>query len=194
MIEGLRSVRVLVPDLPMAVEWYARALEVEPYVAEDGSASFFVDGYRLTLNVGQPSREDGMIAYWGVGDLAAEYRRLMEIGGAAYQPVQHVDAVTRTAALLDPFGNAFGIVETRDPAVQKARNQRVAEKVAIRNVREVLDDLKRDDERKRTTLRFVLLLCAVVLLVAGLFIWDLVAGRAVGDGAPQLFIDKGLRR
>ena len=194
MIEGLRAVRLLVPDLALASEWYSRALEVEPYFANNQSVVFFVDSYLLTLSPGQACAEDATVVYWGVDDLAGEYRRLVEIGSAEYQPLQQIDTVTKTAAVLDPFGNVFGIVERKDPAVLKARNQRVAEKVAIRNVREALDDLQRDEQRKRGTVRFVLILVGVGIALAGAFFWDLLAGRSFGVGAQPLLIDRNLHR
>lgn len=190
MIEGLRAVRLQVPDLALGRQWYNRALQVEPYASDDDSVTYFLDGYLLTLKSGAASPEDGTVAYWGVDDLATEYRRLLDIGSAPYQPLQELDAVTRTAAVLDPFGNVFGILERKDPAVLRARTQRVAEKVAIRNVREVLDDLDRDEQRKRTAVRLVLVLVGLGIVLAGMFFWDLVAGRSFGTEPQKLLINR----
>ena len=182
MIEGVRGVRILVPDLALGKAWYARALQVDPYLSAHNSTTFFLDGYLLTLDQGQPSPEDGTVAYWAVDDVAAEYQRLIDIGSAQYLPLQSIDAVTRTAAVLDPFGNVFGMVERKDPGVQKARSQRVAEKVALRSVRGVLDDLSRTEQANRGVFRVVLACAALGVVLATLWLWDMTASRTPGEG------------
>ena len=194
MIEGLRGVRLLVPDLAIGKAWYARALQVEPYLGSDNSATFFVNGTLLTLDQGQPSAEDGTVAYWAVDDLAGEYQRLVDIGSAQYFSLRAIDAVTRTAAVLDPFGNVFGIVERKDPAAIRARTQRVAEKVAIRNVREVLDDLSRAEQSKRGVFRFILVAAALGITLAAVLLWDVSGGRPFGGGIQTFQSDTGPRR
>ena len=37
MIDGIRSVRLLVPDVEQARAWYGRMLEAEPYLSEADS-------------------------------------------------------------------------------------------------------------------------------------------------------------
>lgn len=60
--------------------------------------------------------------------------------------------VSQFASVLDPFGNVFGLIQRHDAATLKARIQRVAEKSALRNVREALDEISAEDAKKRIAL------------------------------------------
>lgn len=53
----------------------------------------------------------GVVPYWGVADAAAAYARLLELGASAGSPPRDVGGGIRVAAVQDPFGNAFGVIE-----------------------------------------------------------------------------------
>ena len=189
MIEGLQGVRVLVSAIAIGTAWYARALQVQPCLTSDTSTTFLLDGFLLKLDQGERSPQDGTVVYWAVDDVSSEYQRLVDIGSAKFLPLQSMDAVTRTAAVLDPFGNVFAMVERKDPAVQKARSQRVAEKVALRNVREALDDLGHADQTNRSVFRWVLAVAAMGMLLATLWLWDNTGGFTAGGGIKTFQAD-----
>ena len=114
MIQGLRTVIYKVPDLEAAKAWYSRVLGVEPYFAEPYYAGFRVGGFELGLDPdleegGRPG--EGMVAYWGVADAAAEYERLTGGGAAAHTPPRDVGGGIVVATVKDPFGNVFGIIQ-----------------------------------------------------------------------------------
>ena len=48
---------------------------------------------------------------WGVADIEAAYARLLALGASALSPVTDVGQGIKVAAVTDPFGNRFGIIE-----------------------------------------------------------------------------------
>ena len=149
MIEGIRRVSLLVPDLAAGSGWYSEFLQTPPCLADEDSVSFFLDGYWLTLRAGQPPA-NGTVAYWAVDDIAAEFERALQLGAQPQAGVEVVDRYTRQAGVVDPFGNIVGLIERNDPRERKARSQRSAEKIALRNIRTTLDHFasEQGDERK----------------------------------------------
>jgi predicted enzyme related to lactoylglutathione lyase len=112
--QGLRTVIYHAPDLAKTKEWYAKVLGIEPYFDQPFYVGFNVAGYELGLDPdasSTPGGKGGVIAYWGVTDAAAEFRRLIEIGGTERSAPQEVGEGIRVATVFDPFGNIFGIIE-----------------------------------------------------------------------------------
>jgi catechol 2,3-dioxygenase-like lactoylglutathione lyase family enzyme len=111
---GLRTAVYPVTDLQAARDWYARILGFPPYFDEPFYVGFNVGGYELGLDpdtaASQPG-EDGPHAYWGVEDAAAALARLLSLGAREHRPLQEVGGGIKVASVLDPFGNAFGIIE-----------------------------------------------------------------------------------
>jgi predicted enzyme related to lactoylglutathione lyase len=110
---GLRTVIYPVSDLDQAKAWYTAVLGQEPYFAEPFYVGFNVGGFELGLD---PSGEShpgagGSVTYWGVAEIGAAHARLLELGAKEHNPVQDVGDGIRVAAVLDPFGNVFGIIE-----------------------------------------------------------------------------------
>jgi predicted enzyme related to lactoylglutathione lyase len=112
--KGLRTVIYYAPDLAETKAWYANALGIEPYFDQPFYVGFNVAGYELGLDPdasSTPGGKGGVVAYWGVADVAAEFRRLLELGATERSGVQEVGEGIRVATVLDPFGNIFGIIE-----------------------------------------------------------------------------------
>lgn len=113
MLQGLRTVIYGVSDIAQAKAWYSEALGMPPYFDEPFYAGFNVGGYELGLNPNaQPlvAKSTGVVAYWGVKDITAEFKRLLEIGGEAHSAIQDVGDGILVASLLDPFGNIIGLI------------------------------------------------------------------------------------
>jgi predicted enzyme related to lactoylglutathione lyase len=53
----------------------------------------------------------GVIVYWGVSDVDVAVKRVILLGAIERTNVQDVGEGIRVAAVLDPFGNAFGLIE-----------------------------------------------------------------------------------
>jgi predicted enzyme related to lactoylglutathione lyase len=111
---GLRTVIYHAPDLAKAKEWYSQALAIEPYFDQPFYVGFNVGGYELGLDPdasSTPGGNGGAVAYWGVADAGAAFRRLIELGATERSNVQEVGEGIRVATVFDPFGNIFGVIE-----------------------------------------------------------------------------------
>jgi predicted enzyme related to lactoylglutathione lyase len=111
MIIGLRTAIYPVSDLASAKAWYASVLEKEPYFDQPFYVGFAVGGFELGLVPDGRASVDGPQPLWGVADAGHAYARLIELGAAALDPVTDVGGGIRVAAVTDPFGNRFGIIE-----------------------------------------------------------------------------------
>jgi catechol 2,3-dioxygenase-like lactoylglutathione lyase family enzyme len=113
MIQGLRTVIDKVPDLEAAKAWYSRILGIEPYFAEPFSVGLQVGGFELGLDpdIGGAGPGGGVVPYRGVADAGAAHAMLLARGAAAHEPVREVGGGIRVAAVKDPFGNVFGLIE-----------------------------------------------------------------------------------
>jgi catechol 2,3-dioxygenase-like lactoylglutathione lyase family enzyme len=111
MILGLRTVAYPVADLERAKAWYADLLGQAPYFDQPFYVGFSVGGFELGLIPdGQPGTA-GSQALWGVSDARAAFERLIALGATELEPVTEVGEGIRVAAVRDPFGNRFGIIE-----------------------------------------------------------------------------------
>ena len=114
MFLGLRTAIYQVADIERAKTWYSSILGFPPYFDQPFYVGFNVGGYELGL---QPSegqsgeKAEGVVAYWGVEDAGAALKLLLEQGATPYQDVQDVGEGIKVAAVKDPFGNIFGVIE-----------------------------------------------------------------------------------
>ena len=111
MVLGLRTAIYPAPDLEKGKAWYRQVLQREPYFDQPFYVGFAVDGFELGLIPDAKPGADGVQVYWGVADAAAELVRLTELGAETHEPIQEVGGGIKTASVLDPFGNVFGIIE-----------------------------------------------------------------------------------
>lgn len=118
MILGLRSVVYPAPDLQRAKAWYGEVLGQEPYFEERFYVGFAVGGFELGLVPDGTPGTTGPQPLWGVADANAALARLLALGATPLEPVADVGGGIRVAAVADPFGNRFGIIENPsfDPA------------------------------------------------------------------------------
>ena len=111
---GLRTVIYHAPDLAKTKEWYAKALGIEPYFDQPFYVGFNVGGYELGLDpdaASTPGGKEGSVAYWGVSNAEASFRRLISLGATERSAPQEVGEGIRVATVFDPFGSIFGIIE-----------------------------------------------------------------------------------
>ena len=110
MINGMRTVCYPVPDLAEAKAWYAQVFGVAPYFDQPFYVGFAIGGFELGLIPdGQPGTQ-GSTAYWGVDDIEAETGRIVGLGARIHGPITDVGESIKTVELLDPFGNALGLI------------------------------------------------------------------------------------
>lgn len=114
MFLGLRTAAYHVDDIEKGKEWYSQVLGIQPYFDQPFYVGFNVAGYELGLQPTEGSssdKADGSVAYWGVENAEAAWQRLLELGATAHEAVQDVGEGIKVAAVKDPFGNVFGIIE-----------------------------------------------------------------------------------
>jgi predicted enzyme related to lactoylglutathione lyase len=114
MFLGLRTAKYEVADMAKAKEWYSKVLGIQPYFDEPAFyVGYNVGGYDLGL-VPAPKAETKRVAagvaYWGVEDAHAAYKRLIELGATPVEDVQDVGGGMLVGELRDPFGNVLGII------------------------------------------------------------------------------------
>jgi predicted enzyme related to lactoylglutathione lyase len=104
-----------VPDLAAAKAWYARLFGVDPYFDEPFYVGFNVAGYELgLLPTEAPMHEPGnrgVIAYWGVESADAAWKHAATCGAKPLDALKDVGEGIRVGLVLDPYGNAIGIIE-----------------------------------------------------------------------------------
>lgn len=114
MFLGLRTAKYEVQDMAKAKEWYNKVLGVPPYFDQPAYyVGYSVGGYDLGL-VPAPKadtkRAPAEVAYWGVQDAHAAYKRLIELGATPVEEVQDVGGGLLAGEVCDPFGNVLGII------------------------------------------------------------------------------------
>lgn len=114
MFLGLRTAAYQVKDLDKAKVWYSSVLGMQPYFDQPFYVGFNVGGYELGLvpdTKCASGRQPAGIAYWGVEDAQAAYKRLIELGATLQDPIQDVGDGILIGAVHDPFGNTLGIIQ-----------------------------------------------------------------------------------
>lgn len=114
MFLGLRTVKYEVADVAKAKEWYSKVLGMQPYFDEPAFyVGYNVGGYDLGLvpaAKAETKRAAAGVAYWGVEDAHAAYKRLIELGATPVEDVQDVGGGMLVGQVRDPFGNVLGII------------------------------------------------------------------------------------
>ncbi len=114
MFLGLRTVKYDVADIAKAKEWYTKVFGVEPYFDQpDFYVGYNIGGYELGLTPEPKAgakREAAGVAYWGVEDAHAAYKRLIELGATPVSDVQDVGGGILVGEVRDPFGNVIGVI------------------------------------------------------------------------------------
>jgi lactoylglutathione lyase len=110
---GLRTTIYKVQDVKAATEWYTKAFEIAPYFNEAFYVGFEIGGYELGL---QPSEQtpgektDAVVAYWGVEDVDAEFKRFVNLGAVEHEAPQEVGGGIWVATIKDPWENVIGLI------------------------------------------------------------------------------------
>jgi lactoylglutathione lyase len=114
MFLGLRTVKYDVADIAKAKDWYTKVFGVEPYFDQpEFYVGYNIGGYELGLTPEPKAgskREAAGVAYWGVEDAHAAYKRLIELGATPVSDVQDVGGGILVGEVRDPFGNVIGVI------------------------------------------------------------------------------------
>jgi predicted enzyme related to lactoylglutathione lyase len=111
MILGLRTAIYPASDLAAAKHWYTQVLDQQPYFDEPFYVGFNVGGFELGLIPDAQSSTAGPQPLWGVTDIGAAFTRLLDLGAKPLEQVTEVGGGIKVAAVIDPFGNRFGMIE-----------------------------------------------------------------------------------
>jgi len=114
MFLGLRTAKYDAKDLEKAKAWYSNVLGLQPYFDQPFYVGFNVGGFELGItpdDAAGPKRAAAGIAYWGVADARAAYKRLIELGAADHEPIQDVGEGILIGSVHDPFGNVLGVIQ-----------------------------------------------------------------------------------
>ena len=127
MFKSLKRVTYQVPDMDQARQWYCTVLEKEPALDSPFYVMFVIGDAVLTLvpaGNGSSQGDERVVAYWGVEDIEAVYRRLLELGATARAEISTTRLNIRIAKVVDPFGNVIGITDKpADAKKQSVENQ-----------------------------------------------------------------------
>lgn len=120
MFLGLRTAIYPVADVGAAKTWFTKVLGVEPSFDEPFYVGFTVAGYELGI---VPKGDDGSdsepITYWGVPDVEAAVAMLTAAGATPAHEVTEVGDGIRVAAVREPNGNLFGVIENPNFALDE---------------------------------------------------------------------------
>lgn len=113
MFKKLRTVVYHVTDLEKAKEWYRHITGIDPYFDMPFYVGFDINGCELGLDPDGSSYTDGnhSYVYWSVDAIHDCVSKLLEGGAKMLQPVNEVGDNIKVAAVLDPWGNAVGLIE-----------------------------------------------------------------------------------
>jgi predicted enzyme related to lactoylglutathione lyase len=113
MILGLRTAAYPAPDLARTKAWYTEAFGVAPYFDQPFYVGFNIGGFELGLVPDAPLSKPpgGVVAMWGVTDVAAECARLHTLGATVHEEPKDVGDGIVCASVLDPFGNILGLIQ-----------------------------------------------------------------------------------
>jgi predicted enzyme related to lactoylglutathione lyase len=108
------EVLFFVPDVQAARPWYAELLGEEPYFDDANYCAFHLANASVGIHRADAKTSPGVagqVAYWRVRDLRRAISRFESHGCHVFRgPILGVDKVW-VCQLLDPFGNAWGLVE-----------------------------------------------------------------------------------
>jgi predicted enzyme related to lactoylglutathione lyase len=113
---GVSTVRLHAADLPGARAWYADLLGVEPYFARDEYVEWRVGPHDHELGIldrrSAPEHDGvGSVTYWQVEDVEGALADLVSRGAERHEDVRDFGGGYRGAVVVDPFGNALGIMQ-----------------------------------------------------------------------------------
>jgi catechol 2,3-dioxygenase-like lactoylglutathione lyase family enzyme len=119
MFLGLRTAIYPVADVGAAKAFFTKILGVEPNFDEPFYVGYTVAGYELGI---VPKSSDGEpMTYWGVPDVDAAVAMLIEARAAPGHDVTEVGGGIRVAAVREPSGNLFGVIENPHFALEDAK-------------------------------------------------------------------------
>jgi predicted enzyme related to lactoylglutathione lyase/uncharacterized damage-inducible protein DinB len=117
---GVSTVRLHAADLPAATAWYADLLGAQPYFVRDAYVEWRVGPHDHELGILDASyapgrsgeqAQGGSVTYWQVDDVDVALGDLLARGATGHEDTRDFGGGYRGAVVIDPFGNALGIMQ-----------------------------------------------------------------------------------
>ena len=121
MILGLRTASYPVTDLASAKSWCAQVLGVQHHFDRPFYVGFSVGGFELGLLPAETAGTTGPQILLEVAEVETEFGRLLALGATERLPAQGVGEGISVAAVKDPVGNRFGIIENPNFSASEVR-------------------------------------------------------------------------
>jgi predicted enzyme related to lactoylglutathione lyase len=126
-IQSVDEVLFFVPDVRVAKQWYAQLLGCEPYFDNHDYCAFHLANASVGIHRSDPKTSPGVagqVTYWRVSNLPQAISYFESHGCRLFRgPILGVDKA-RVCQLLDPFGNAWGLVERTEPPAKEVGKRR----------------------------------------------------------------------
>ncbi len=113
MFKKLRTVIYYVPDLHAAKVWYSNLLGIKPYFDEAFYVGFDINGCELGLHPQDETTTFGnqTVTHWAVDGIEDCVKKLVSEGATILQDTSEVGGGIKVSTVLDPWGNAVGLIE-----------------------------------------------------------------------------------
>ena len=113
MFKKLRTVIYYVPDMQKAKEWYINLTGLQPYFDEPFYIGFDFNGCELGLHPQDDTVTIGnqTVSHWAVDGIEDCVKKLVEHGASILYDVSEVGGGIKVATVIDPWGNAVGLIE-----------------------------------------------------------------------------------
>jgi predicted enzyme related to lactoylglutathione lyase/uncharacterized damage-inducible protein DinB len=117
---GVSTVRLHAADLPAARAWYADLLGAEPPFVRAEYVEWRVGPHDHELGIldlrfapGESASHEqgGSVTYWQVDDVDVALADLLARGATMHEDVRDFGGGYRGAVVIDPFGNALGVMQ-----------------------------------------------------------------------------------
>jgi predicted enzyme related to lactoylglutathione lyase len=113
MFKKLRTVIYYVSDVEKAKAWYTDLTGNKPYFDEPFYVGFDFNGCELGLHPIDETVTKGnqTVAHWSVDNIDQCVELLVEKGATILSGVTDVGGGIKAATVIDPWGNAVGLIE-----------------------------------------------------------------------------------
>jgi predicted enzyme related to lactoylglutathione lyase len=114
MTSGLKTILIPTTDVAAAKAFYTALLGGAPTADEPYYVGYDVAGQQIGLvPPGGPQSMSSPVAYWHVDDIEGAIATVLAAGGTEGQPVRDVGGGRLVATVIDPEGNAVGLLQDR---------------------------------------------------------------------------------
>ena len=113
MFKKLRTVIYYVSDVQKAKAWYIDLTGNQPYFDEPFYVGFDFNGCELGLHPEDETITKGnqTVSHWAVDDIENCVKKLVKNGAMLLHKVSEVGGGIKVATVIDPWGNAVGLIE-----------------------------------------------------------------------------------